>query len=209
MKLTNTSAYHTATLRRIFTVTVKALCAAYHTSRVFDVRVLAEEGRKHLHWSWDTKQRPAIPAFLRLTLPKLTGAEFIPLLRQQHGGEDTTKNVDHAALRSTDVAMIVQQIASSFYGWRPVGSWNRQPELSVRAALVKAKVPQYIPLRIRTPPKEEGPRDIVSERYERVLELETKWKTKQKLAQTKLKTLRLKRRHYEKTLAKRNLIREN
>lgn len=207
MHLINTSAYHTATLRRIFTTTIRALNAEYTVvparTRKFDARICVEEGRTRLHWEWEEGARAAT---LHLRLPKLTGAEFIPLLRQQHGGAATTSNVAHTTLESEQVAFIAQQVANSFFGWR-----HHDPlrlNLSVRSALVRAKIPQYVPLRVRKPPKEEEPRDIVAERYKRVLELETRWKTKRKLAETKLKKLRLKRRHYEKQLAKRSTTKE-
>jgi hypothetical protein len=213
MKFTNTSAYHTATLRRIFTVTIRALSAEliHAEGRPWDFNIIAEEGRVLLRWAWMEKTSISLQrvATLRLVIPKLRGSEFITLLRQQHGGlnPDFGKAVEHGALKSEEVAFAAQEVAYEHF--RVYGHRVLTLHPAVYRALKSAKVPQYVPLRVRKPPKEEVPRDIVALRYDRVLAAETRWKTKFKLAETKLKKLRLKRRHYEKQLAKRNTTKEN
>lgn len=197
MKLTNTSEYHTATLRRIFVVTVRTL-RERKTIRAFDARVVIEVGRKNLRFEWQD-QGVRFPT-MTIMVPKLTGDEFLPLLRQQYGGSVAAANVPTAGLKSVDVAAIAQRAATLFFKWPT----QDQLDIAVRAALIKAKIPPYVPLRVRKPQKEKEPKGLVEKRYERVLELEMRWNRKLKLAQTKLKKLRTKRKHYEKKLANRN-----
>jgi hypothetical protein len=61
-------------------------------------------------------------------------------------------------------------------------------------------LPAYIPLKILKPKLQ---RDRVQERHDRVIELEKVWLRKQKLAATKVRQYRQRRRYYEKQLAAR------
>lgn len=194
MNLRNTSPYHTATLRKIFLTTLRAVQASSsEVDRKWDPIVEVREGRTRLRWVW--VEGAKVPTLL-IHVPKLSGDEFISLLRQKHSpGEHP--NV-HGALTSDEIAKIAQHVSQVAFRMN-IGT---NLEVPIRLALRRAKVPQYVPLRVRKPPKPEEPRNIVNDRYRRVLELESKWKTKLKLAQTKLKKLRLKRRHYEKKLNK-------
>lgn len=62
--------------------------------------------------------------------------------------------------------------------------------------------PTPIPLVVREA-KEPVKRDVIRQRYERVLKLEKSWARKLKLAQTKIKKLRAKAKYYQKRLAAR------
>jgi hypothetical protein len=198
MNLRNTSPYHTATLRQIITTTFRTLRAEHgEVDREWPIKIIVEEGRKNVRWQWVKDQKVST---ILLSLPKLTGTEFIPLLRQQYGG---SSNTEHGGLRSQDIALAAQQaVHQHFIRWLKPNSLSTLVALSVRAALMRAKIPEYVPLRVRKEPKPQEPRNVVQDRYKRVLELEAKWQRKIKLAQTKLKKLRLKRRHYEKKLSK-------
>ena len=62
--------------------------------------------------------------------------------------------------------------------------------------MLKKGTPVHVPLKALKKPK--PPRNILQERYQRVLRLERAWQRKYKLAGTKLKKLKLVRRRYEK-----------
>jgi hypothetical protein len=211
MNLRNTSPYHTPTLRKLFALTFRAIKVDSNgdPDKGFRPRILVEEGRTRVRWEWDENAK--VPT-LHVKLPKLTGDEFIALFRQQHGGavQRYSNPADpkfgqtiqtHGALTSERVALEAQQALYALLNIAPKAI-SGVPDISVRVALKKAKVPEFVPLRVRKPVREKEPRNIVDERYQRVLELEAKWMKKIKLAQTKLKKLRVKRRHYEKKFSK-------
>lgn len=199
--VSNTSAYDTRALRKIAVLTWRALQEVHgrQTTAVrgsWAITVNVQEGRKHTSWRWARKQETHHG--MVLILPKLHGREFVAQLRAQHGGTGTT---EHHALLSETVAHAFQDAVLSSYGWVLPGK-SANLNVAVRLAMKRRKVPTHVPLRI-IKPKEDVPRDIIQERFQRVLELEQKWQRKLKLAQTKLKKIRQKKKHYTKKLASR------
>jgi hypothetical protein len=112
-----------------------------------------------------------------IRVPKLTGDEWHQIIRDEPNGTAlTTEQVASAAM----IELIDGRQRNGVFA--PDQKYLR-------------KLPKVVPLRIVTPkPK----RDAVRERYERVLELERNWMRKVKHAQTRLKTVRKRRRYYEK-----------
>lgn len=210
MNLRNASQYDSRALRTVILATHHAVMREKTNSSPGwwdDLLIDIQTGRKNCAWEWDVasladgskKHRRLI-----LVLPKLTGTEFIPLLRQQHGGRSTA-NVQHEALRAESVALLIQKAIGVHYGWkRPKGQANML-KIGVRAAFVRKHIPEFVPVRILREVEPEE-RDIVAERYERLLELEKVWASKAKRAQTRLRTLRTKRKAYERRMQQRSRL---
>jgi hypothetical protein len=113
-----------------------------------------------------------------IRVPKLTGDEWHQILRDEPNGTAlTTKKLAGLAMEEL------------MDGNQAVGKF-------IPDARYLRKLPVVVPLRIVKPPT--PPRDPVRARYERVLELERNWVRKVKHAQTRLKTVRKRRRYYEK-----------
>lgn len=208
MELKNTSQYDTVTLRRIITATYDGVLEWRRTTALTNrdtvtqwwegLTVTAVRGRG------STLKRGKTLAGgnkeIELRLPRLKGDEFIVHLRERHGGG--TSKRPYSALKAEAVALIFQQTMYQFFGWKRKRGFGAELVAGVRLQLQRAGVPAFVPLRIRRArtTAEKEPRNIVQERYAKVCELEAKWQRKAKLAQTKLKKLRSKRKHYEKKL---------
>lgn len=104
-------------------------------------------------------------------VPNLQGTEWHERLRGITNG---------AALTSAKFAWL----AGALFGVR---GWDDR--------MLKKGTPEFVPLKVVKP---KAPRNLLQERYQRVLQLEKAWQRKYKLAATKLKKLRLVRRRYEK-----------
>lgn len=201
MKVRNTSPYDTRVIRRVLVAVKRAWIhnatrfGEDHADLFKALVVECVPGRTNrvtAQWAANTQQTNRLAHILTLRLPKLTGDEFVPLWRQHHGGEQGIK----AGLNTTELALLLQQC---YYGIAGKDRKKWMKERLVGGPDTVKGLPQFVPLKI-IQPKEGAPRDIVAERHARVLELEQKWQRKLKLAQTKLKKLRAKRKHYEKKL---------
>ena len=123
-----------------------------------------------------------------IRVQKLTGDEWHQIARNTTEGRSLT---------TAKLAALVR--AQLEQGPGLGGSWVVDPKHLSRLPLV-------VRLRTVKPKKEQSPplpRDLLQERYARVLELEASWVRKQKLAGTKVKGYRKRRRYYEKRLAAR------
>lgn len=196
MKITNRSPYDKRTMTRVF----KAVYRAFNKSvglepaggrtwwnrLAVDARVGRTPGGP-VRGRWDLRAYT-----MDLIVPKLTGDEFIPLVRDGRGKV-------RAGLATRDLALLVQQMYYHMDG-RSRRKWLKERVVGGDDTL--KGLPEFVPLRI-IKPKEDGPRDVVAERHERVTALLEKWQRKLKLAQTKVKKLKAKKKHYEKKLAQR------
>lgn len=117
-------------------------------------------------------------AFGILRVPKLTGNEWHLIARGQIEGAFTTADFAEQALHVV---------------------WQTTATVAFLTTYLK-DLPKIVPLKIS---KASVSRDVVQERYRRTLELERDWMRKQKLAGTKVKYYRTKRKYYEKRLAAR------
>lgn len=195
MNFRNESPYHTATLRRITVATFRGLL------KPLPAQVRVVEGRVNLRIVYEN-------GGLGIFLPKLTGAEFVVLLRQQHGGAPARYNpaipaarsdLAKAGIHTATFAQALQRTVAA-HDYKDLNWYGTMLHPEIERELKKAKVPIYVPLRVIKPKKGPVPRDIVQERYKRVCELEARWQRKLKLAQTKLKKIRSKKKHYHKKL---------
>lgn len=175
MKLINDSPYDTRVLRSI-------AVAVYRWLRKI-------EGRKAPGWETmalhvGTRAEKAGSEWLGyIQVPKLTGDEW------------------HQAARGvTDGAAYTSERFARRVCWWLMRAYGSRVFSEVIDPKVLRRLPQFVPLKVVKP---KPARDQVQERYERTLELERSWVRKCKLAQTKLKKVRLKRRRYEKVLAQR------
>ena len=189
MHLKNQSHYDTMTMRRIVVWERRWLYRNYgdrvgsrHPPLV--IHVLPAGARIPVH-------QKAGEVVLRTT--KLTGMEWISLTKQIHGApRDELWRIPGRAMLSAEFALAAFDLLCSWYGLNVRG--RVLPELP-------SEFPVLVPLRVVRPPTPQ--RDVVRERYLRVLGLEKVWQRRSKLAQTKLKKLRARRRYYEKQLASR------
>lgn len=197
MKIRNASQYDTRILGTIFRLVWRELWAqklGFHDKLPTAPLIDIQTGRKYWRWKYNGKEAYAI----FVSLPQLTGDEFIALMRQQHGGPKTSTAV---GLRSEDVALCAQQAFYASNGWqRRRGGKNT---LNVHVRLALKAMPEFVPLRVRKL-REEPTRDVVSERAARVSALLEKWQRKLKLAQTKIKKLRARQKHYQRKLSQRS-----
>lgn len=186
MRIKNESPYDTRVLRRIVCWTYRWLASNYGVG----------------HW-WKLLTFYVLPAGVRepqmhapsllMRSAKLRGTEWIALTRQYHGAPaDELLRIPGRGVSSDEVATYAFQLMMALYGQSVRGRFLPQ---------LPKTFPTLVPLRTARPaaPK----RDVVRERHARVLELERTWTRKIKLAQTKLKKLRQRRRYYEKQLARR------
>lgn len=194
MRLINESAYDTQAIRKVINIAMRKTYGLSPNipNRVKDMHVLVKHSRTASpRGTFDR----SIPLRLIVRPPRLNGSEFIPLLRQQHGGAQKEEHLDDAPGRVLG-ALCYQMFCRIMRQPMP---WH---EALFRVA--EFKVPVFLPLRITKSESVEKPvRDIVAERHARVLLLEKGWQRKLKLAQTKIKNLRIKRRYYEKKMATR------
>lgn len=207
--LINDSPYRTSTLKRIITTTVAAIiarrgrfissCCPYSTRTPFhsvwwstcEVHIKSGRRTKGWHWKFHT------PYLLIVTIPGLTGSEFVHHARATHSNTADAKL--HPAFESETLALIIQQAVYSHHKWKRGRGLRHE-----LAYPLLTTIPQYPPVKIRRPTTGKPKEDIVTVRAARVEELLVKWERKLKLAQTKLKKLRIRRKHYAKKLAQRS-----
>lgn len=202
MRLQNSSQYDTVALRRIFAATWRGVYAvkglkgtATQTWKLLAIQV--RKGQRNVRYTWSPQDQHT----LGFALPRLTGTEFIPLMRQQHGG-DQSKSAQHGGLEAERIALAMQQAIYDMWSWKRQRGAKLVLLISVRAGLLRANIPVYVPIRVLKQ-RVEIPQDKLKEKYDQLGALEKKWTTKSKLAQTKLKKIRERRKRYAKQLAAR------
>lgn len=198
MKVKNSSQYDTRVLKRIFEATWHGLWASkMKTPPETPLVIEVEKGQRNQRtwkWRWNPNERYVV----EVKLPPLTGAEFIAIAREQHGG-----NVGrHEALKAADVALCAQQAFYSTQGWHRRRGMKNSVLPAVLIAIERAELPTYIPIRVARE-RQEKQRDKLQEKYDRLVELEKKWQTRLKLSQTKLKKIRDRKKRYAKKLTER------
>lgn len=215
MKIKNSSQYDTRTLGRIFKGAwngfnrMRAVKIGYVDNPQFrkshpepDITIHITKGpRNQINWKWKMANRTDKDVYVKL--PPLTGTEFVAIMREQHGGVAGT----HASLTVDDVALIAQQIFYTINGWSRKQGRKNTLTIHTRAEVAMLEDRKFVPMRILKP-KVERTRDQLQEKYDRAIELERKWTTKLKLAQTKLKKARERKKRYAKRLAERESAQE-
>ena len=173
MKLTNRSPYDARVLRRCFT-------AARRWLGVFtpDYKNVLVVERRNPHLRLVGLEYDEMGPGWVMRLPKLTGNEWHHAARGIEDGDALT------------CRRVVQGIANGHARHR--ASWVEGTDIPDK---VLKKLPVFVPMKV-TPEKPKP--DRVAERYTRVVELERAWLRKQKLATTKVKLYRKRRRRYEK-----------
>lgn len=175
MHLINQSPYNTRVLRR-------AAVAAYRSLGWKDpppwwkrLRIYVVPAGAHLP---ELQFGPSLGQ-IYVRVPKLTGNEW----------HQTLRDVADANTLTTEkfAVQIKSQISRANVSWAVDAKWLKH-------------LPIVVPLKQM---KSAPVRDLLGERYVRTVELERAWLRKQKLAGTKVKLYRVKRRYYEKRLAAR------
>lgn len=203
--LKNDSQWDTRMIGRIFQLVWDELTEHRKDKQLLDSQWAALpihvfKGQKH--WRWKIVVSTVAPhRELHVSLPRLTGSEFIPLARQLHGG-DQSQSGQHGGLKVRELAICAQQFIYKLNRWNRNRGEKHDLRSDVAAELVRKKFPTYVSVRILPPPKEDQ-RDVMQERFDRAVELEAKWRTKLKLAQTKLAKQLKRKKHYAKKLAER------
>lgn len=212
MKLKNNSQYSTRILRRILEITWEGI----ERAKMMSPRITGAPSHLTVEFTRSQKLtrlaevkrstdgKPSI--YVRILLQPLSGSEFIPLMRQLHGGQ---QRGEHEGLRSADVALCVEWAVRQVHGWVAVKRGvKKRLHPDVRTALQKAKIPEFVPIRVLRPKVEPAQVDRLQQKYDRACELERKWTTRLKLAQTKLKKARERKKRYAKRLAERQPAQE-
>jgi len=181
MRLINESPYDSRALRQIATAARRYILkygrqgfTPFHWWKNLTIRVLVAGAHEP-----DLSPGQTLGAIVRV--PKLTGNEWHQLARQQ---------VDDAFTPLEFFRRIVNEVWSA-----PMDA-----DAGVFLDRLHKKIGVVVPLKVqRTKPQP----DRLAERFRRVIELEAHWLRRQKLAATKVKSYRVKRRYYEKRLAAR------
>jgi len=181
MHLINQSPYDSRALRQIVTAARRYILKygrqgfiPFHWWKNLILRVLVAGAREP-----DLEPGQAMGAIVRV--PKLTGNEWHQIARQQ---------VDDGFTPLEFFRRVVNEV------WGAPMDADAGPYLD----RLQKKLGVVIPLKVAKP---KPPPDQLTVRFRRVVELEARWLRKQKLAATKVKAYRVKRRYYEKRLAAR------
>lgn len=187
----NESSYDTRTVRRIITAVYRAVAKTEGPAPWWKtLRVYVKTNRT----AW--KKRPryfSSEKILVLRLPKMRGTEWISLVRQQCGAP--AEELERTSGRAVSSRKIALTILGWFLHWHPARGSASQWRRGWRGGLIlPALLPTLVPLKIEKKLATTGAGGLVAERYARVLEHERRWMRKLKLAQTKLRGARGRRR---------------
>lgn len=125
-------------------------------------------------------------------LPNPHGLSWVARTREQYNQTLSAEEILQIPHRPPSCVEVGEQVFTRLVTWH--GYRNSDSEVFEPQTL--RGCPVLLPL--QKPKPEKPKKDPVRDRYNRVLALERKWKAKAKLAETKLKKLREKRRYYER-----------
>ena len=194
MKIANRTRYDSAALRRLVVETHRRLAKTEGPHPRWD-RLTAEfrtgrySGRGRIGGAWILVRLPAITRrAVRIAKALRATGNIVPLPALPDAAY-TARTIEHELLHN--------------YGYVDERRMRRADRHALKAGWfdwAREMFPDGIPL---APKKVRPPRDLVAERFARIVAAERRWKTKAKRAATALRRLATQRRYYERKMAAR------
>jgi len=221
MRIRNLTQYDTRALRRVVTATrqITEAVVQHRLSNWKRLTLVVRYERSRIGTRAVRKAHEGGAYVIDMTVPPLSGEEWIALTRERHGAPliDVVKTTNRPLLAVELIARLytwlswqqglergIKPRSSPYAFWGVAGEkliWSYGRDAARRKA---TKLVQTLPalLPLKSPSRRKPARDLQRERYERLLAREKQWTTRAKLAATKLKNIRQQRRAYERRMAK-------